>query len=122
MELFWVCYLLVPSLMVSFEEVSNKAISQEISIDGLKLRHMNELHLEKENVVSKHEQEKEDFLKAQHKRELKNLQYEQRIVIKQMRIKHNQMYNVLMVVLKPRRGSKSLARKAAVLHRTILRM
>ena len=83
---------------------------------------MNELHLEKENVVSKHEQENEDFLKAQHKRELKNLQYEQRIVIKQMRIKHNQMYNVLMVVLKPRRGSKSLARKAAVLHRTILRM
>jgi hypothetical protein len=77
--------------MVSFEEVSNKGIVHANTIDSLRLRQMNELHAEKENVISKHEQEKEELLKAQQKRELKRLQQEHRIALKQLRIKHDQM-------------------------------
>jgi hypothetical protein len=78
--------------MVSFEEVGNKEIIRETTLDSLKLRHLNEMHNEKENVLSKHEQEKEDMLKAQHAKELRLLQHEQRIEIRQLKIKQDQMY------------------------------
>jgi hypothetical protein len=79
--------------MVSFEEMSNKNIGHEGSKNAIKLRHLTELHAEKENVLLKHEQEKEDVLKSQHKRELKLLQQEHRIVLRQLKIKQDQMYD-----------------------------
>jgi hypothetical protein len=82
--------------MGSFEEISNKMIAQEFSTNAAKLRQLTEMHIEKENVLSKHEQEKEELLKSQHRKQLRALQQEQKITLRQMKIKQDQMYFFLI--------------------------
>ena len=59
--------------MVSFEQVNTKQISQENRIAQLKLKQMNEMHTEKEATLVKHETAKEEWLRAMHDKELRNL-------------------------------------------------
>ncbi|KAJ3269689.1 Guanylate cyclase 2G [Terramyces sp. JEL0728] len=56
--------------MVSFDEVGNRKIVHENRLAEMKLRHMNEIHEEKENVMMKKEAAKEIQLHQKHEREL----------------------------------------------------
>ncbi|KAI8891975.1 hypothetical protein BC833DRAFT_546081, partial [Globomyces pollinis-pini] len=76
--------------VTSYEEIASIKIDHETQLAELRLKQMNELHAEKENVVQKNESEKEELLKRQHKRELKDLANEQKISLRQLRIKLNE--------------------------------
>ena len=56
---------------------------------GLKLSHQTEMHNEKESVLFKRETTKEESLKKQHAQVLKAMAYNQRIEIRQLRVKHD---------------------------------
>ncbi|KAJ3273908.1 hypothetical protein HDV01_003739 [Terramyces sp. JEL0728] len=76
--------------IVSFEEVGNRRIVHETQMAELRLKHMNEMHTEKENVVAKKEASKEAYLLALHQKELRELAHEQKIAIRQLRIKQDE--------------------------------
>ncbi|KAJ3260004.1 hypothetical protein HK103_001514 [Boothiomyces macroporosus] len=76
--------------MVSFEEIGNKKIAHETQMAELKLKQMNEMHTEKENVISKKESAKEAYLQVLHQRELRELAHEQKIALRQLRIKQDE--------------------------------
>ncbi|KAJ3261494.1 hypothetical protein HK103_005329 [Boothiomyces macroporosus] len=73
--------------MVSFDEVGNKKIVHENRLADMRLRHMNEIHEEKENVMIKKEAAKEVELQSKYDREIRKLQNEQKMERKQLRAK-----------------------------------
>ncbi|KAJ3369356.1 hypothetical protein HDU91_007277 [Kappamyces sp. JEL0680] len=83
--------------MVCFEEIESKKNLHvnQVRLALLTSRHANELQAEKEAVISKKESAKELILQKQHVQELKKLAMDQRIELKQLKMKHESMYATL---------------------------
>jgi PAS domain S-box-containing protein len=69
--------------MLAYEEIQNKQITNQNLKDSTKLRHMSELHAEKEAVLAKNETEKEDRIRSEQTQDLNKLKAEQK---REMRI------------------------------------
>lgn len=76
--------------MMYFEEIENNKIIHENRNCDLLLRQMNEMHTEKEFVLGKKEAAKEAQLIAKYAKELKHLQYEQKVALRQLSTKQNE--------------------------------
>ncbi|KAJ3318936.1 hypothetical protein HDV06_006925 [Boothiomyces sp. JEL0866] len=82
--------------MVSFEETGSKKIAHEIKLDEMRLKHMKELHEEKENVLTRHEAGKEMSLRKMYEQSVKKLQSEQRVGRRQLKMKNQEKIDLLL--------------------------
>lgn len=73
--------------MVSFEEIESKKINNQNIQASIKLKHMTELHAEKEAVLAKREAAKEELLIKEQSKELKLLAHEQRHEMKELMLR-----------------------------------
>merc|ERR1719354_779909 len=76
--------------MVCFEELGSKKIQYQNTIADVTIRHQNEMHAEKENVMHKREMAKEGLIQRQNARDLKKMAQEQRLEIRTLRSKHEE--------------------------------
>ena len=98
--------------LISFEELGNKQINFDSQYNDLKLRHMTEMHNAKELWLSEKEAQKEMTLKSNHERQLKDLEKEQRIETRQLKIKHAEKFGAHYSDSKP--GSKGGSKAGSI--------
>jgi hypothetical protein len=73
--------------MVSFEEIESKKINNHNIQASTKLKHLTELHAEKEVVIAKKETAKEELLVKDQSKELRRLVQEQRNAMKDLMLR-----------------------------------
>ncbi|KAI8930118.1 adenylate and guanylate cyclase catalytic domain-containing protein [Entophlyctis helioformis] len=74
----------------SFEEMSNLEINNVIRLAEFTDQQLTELQTEKERLLAKREADKLTLLTQKHAQEMKRLQHEQRIAVRQLKIQHEQ--------------------------------
>lgn len=82
--------------MVAYEEIESKKVHNQNLQDVMKLRHMNELHAEKEKVLTKKEETKEIIIRGDQSKEIERKIIGHRAEIKKLNIDIERRYKILI--------------------------